>query len=221
MADTTPTLPPLRCPAIGGRPRRALPALPAAARPWRADGGPSEQPGPRELCGRVLETLAATIGPMPRVLLPDTGGGEDDAPLVRPASEEMPAPADRPARLQLLGEIARGGMGAVLKGRDPDLGRDLAVKVLLESHRDNARAGPPVRRGGPDRRPAPAPRHRAGLRAGHLRRPPAVLRHEAGQGPHPGRAARRAARRRPTTCPGSWRSSSRSARRWPTPTPGA
>ncbi len=28
-------------------------------------------------------------------------------------------------------------MGAVLKGRDSDLGRDLAVKVLLEQHRDN------------------------------------------------------------------------------------
>ena len=28
-------------------------------------------------------------------------------------------------------------MGAILKGRDPDLGRDLAVKVLLEAHRDN------------------------------------------------------------------------------------
>ncbi len=27
-------------------------------------------------------------------------------------------------------------MGAVLKGRDPDLGRDLAVKVLLERHGD-------------------------------------------------------------------------------------
>jgi tetratricopeptide (TPR) repeat protein len=27
-------------------------------------------------------------------------------------------------------------MGSVLKGRDPDLGRDLAVKVLLEAHRD-------------------------------------------------------------------------------------
>jgi serine/threonine-protein kinase len=38
--------------------------------------------------------------------------------------------------LQLLGEIAHGGMGAVLKGRDVDLGRDLAVKVLLESHKD-------------------------------------------------------------------------------------
>ena len=29
-------------------------------------------------------------------------------------------------------------MGAVLKGRDPDLGRDVAVKVLLEDIRDNA-----------------------------------------------------------------------------------
>ena len=28
-------------------------------------------------------------------------------------------------------------MGAVLKGRDPDLGRELAVKVLLEKHRDD------------------------------------------------------------------------------------
>jgi serine/threonine protein kinase len=48
----------------------------------------------------------------------------------------MPAPAERGDRYQLFGEIARGGMGAILKGRDPDLGRDLAVKVLLESHQE-------------------------------------------------------------------------------------
>src|SRR5262249_35717626 len=38
------------------------------------------------------------------------------------------------SRYQLSGEIARGGMGAVLRGRDVDLGRDLAVKVLLERY---------------------------------------------------------------------------------------
>ena len=37
-------------------------------------------------------------------------------------------------KLRLQGEIARGGMGAILKGHDEDLGRDLAVKVLLEAH---------------------------------------------------------------------------------------
>ena len=113
-------------------------------------------------------------------------------PPARPGSAEMPATRGRPARLQLLGEIARGGMGAVLKGRDPDLSRDLAVKVLLEKHRDDPDLAPPLRRGGPDRRPAPAPRHRPGLPARHPRRPPALLHHEAGQGPHPRRAARRA-----------------------------
>src|SRR4029077_17110144 len=47
---------------------------------------------------------------------------------------EMPELHEAGARYQLAGEIARGGMGAVLRGRDVDLGRDLAVKVLLEKH---------------------------------------------------------------------------------------
>src|SRR3954447_5175671 len=49
----------------------------------------------------------------------------------------MPASAGDAGRYQLHGEIARGGMGIVLKGRDVDLGRDVAVKVLLEKHRDS------------------------------------------------------------------------------------
>src|SRR4051794_40352502 len=61
-----------------------------------------------EAPGRVLETLAATLGAIPRVLLPDTEEGHDASPLVQPSSSEIPATADRPARVQLLGEIARG-----------------------------------------------------------------------------------------------------------------
>ena len=51
----------------------------------------------------------------------------DYAPVVHPSSPDMP---HNSSRYQMLGEIARGGMGVILKGRDPDLGRDLAFKVL-------------------------------------------------------------------------------------------
>ena len=86
--------------------------------------------------GHVLESLARSIGPIPRVLLPDTGGDDTVLAIDQPSSDEMASPVERGGRYQLFGEIARGGMGAVLMGRDPDLGRDLAVKVLLESHED-------------------------------------------------------------------------------------
>ena len=52
-------------------------------------------------------------------------------------SEPAAEPTERAGRVQLLGEIARGGMGAVLRGHDAELGRELAVKVILPAHRNN------------------------------------------------------------------------------------
>jgi serine/threonine protein kinase len=86
---------------------------------------------------RMLQGLARSIGSIHRVLLPDTRQDDRDVAVIRPSSDEIPPTSERNIRYQLFGEIARGGMGAVLKGHDPDLGRDLAVKVLLESHRNN------------------------------------------------------------------------------------
>jgi serine/threonine-protein kinase len=63
---------------------------------------------------------------------------DEREPLVQPRSAEMPRENGAGlGRFQLQGEIARGGMGAILKGRDVDLGRDLAIKVMLESHQGN------------------------------------------------------------------------------------
>ncbi|XZE53581.1 WD40 repeat domain-containing serine/threonine protein kinase [Planctomycetaceae bacterium SH139] len=83
----------------------------------------------------VLKMLGNTMAEVPHVSLrePTTKGAE---PISRPSSPEMPD-KDSNNRYQLQGEIARGGMGAILKGRDTDLGRDLAIKVLLDSHKDN------------------------------------------------------------------------------------
>jgi serine/threonine-protein kinase len=74
----------------------------------------------------------SSLGDMLPVLLKEAEG--ESAHVVKPKSDAMPPPEQTGNRYQLQGEIARGGMGAVLRGRDVDLGRDLAVKVLLEKH---------------------------------------------------------------------------------------
>src|SRR5262245_4505941 len=44
------------------------------------------------------------------------------------------ASAKQVGRYRVLGEIGRGGMGAILRSHDPELGRDLALKVMLGDH---------------------------------------------------------------------------------------
>ena len=82
--------------------------------------------------GSVLATISATVGHVPRVLLRDTAVGEEPSPIIRPMNETDPT-----LRYRIDGEIARGGMGSVLRGRDPDIGHDVAIKVLREDLREN------------------------------------------------------------------------------------
>jgi tetratricopeptide (TPR) repeat protein len=84
--------------------------------------------------GSVLSGLRSTLGPLRPKLLKQAEG--ESAHVVKPKSDAMPSPEETGDRYRLDGEIARGGMGAVLRGRDVDLGRDLAVKVLLEKFAD-------------------------------------------------------------------------------------
>jgi serine/threonine-protein kinase len=83
----------------------------------------------RRAAGResVLDGIEQATGVRPRVLLRDDPG--EHSPLLRVgASGEESAHDD--SRYRIVGEIARGGVGVIFKGRDAELGRDVALKVL-------------------------------------------------------------------------------------------
>jgi serine/threonine-protein kinase len=122
-----------------------LDAVARLGRDGRADDTPDEPPSPGSApAGCADSETVAPAGPVlaeashVRLHLPGT---EAHTPAHGPGPAEAPAdgaPPAPPARLRLVGEIARGGMGAVLMGHDANLGRDVAVKVLLEAHASRA-----------------------------------------------------------------------------------
>ncbi|HSR50543.1 MAG TPA: protein kinase [Acidobacteriota bacterium] len=75
--------------------------------------------------GQLVEHLRQTLGLDTRILLRD--GEDESSPLTLSVGTREES---RAGRYRLQGEIARGGVGVVLKGRDDDLGRDVAIKML-------------------------------------------------------------------------------------------
>ena len=87
-------------------------------------GAPNGPPSVLRTFDQELEVPRVTLKPL----------GDVDSSTADSSGE--PSERDAESRYRMLGEIARGGMGAIIKGRDVDLGRDLAIKVLLDSHKD-------------------------------------------------------------------------------------
>jgi serine/threonine-protein kinase len=84
---------------------------------------------PVRLGRSILRGLEERGAKPPRVRLP----GEEEA---APATD--PVPLRSAGRYEVLGRIARGGIGLILRGRDLDLNRDVVLKVLRERHAGNA-----------------------------------------------------------------------------------
>ena len=106
----------------------------------------------------------------------------DGKPAPRVALKGTERDAKATERYEIVGEIARGGVGIVHRGRDNDVGRDVALKVL----RDEFLASPElVQRfveeaqiGGQLQHPGIVPVYELGLRDGRA----PLLRHEAREG---------------------------------------
>ena len=143
-----------------------------------------------EACDAVRRELAA-LGPTASFL--SAADRMTLPPSAAPAAPEPQAP-QQAGRFQILGEIARGGMGVVLMARDPELGRELAVKVMLPVYQDAptvcGRFLAEAQLAGQLQHPGVA----TGLRPRPARRRPTLLRHEADPRPHPRRPAARTAR---------------------------
>ncbi len=82
----------------------------------------------------VLEALKASLGEVPRVLLRETG---DEDQRAESGSSSSDPPYDTIGRYRIESRIDQGGMGEVFRGRDTELGRQIAVKILREEYREH------------------------------------------------------------------------------------
>ena len=94
-----------------------------------SDAPPAQgEPDPNQ--HSVLDQIAHRTGEAPRITLRDEDSAGAASPVIDPRSQEKFALPQGRGTYQLMGEVARGGMGVILKGHDTDLGRDVALKVL-------------------------------------------------------------------------------------------
>ena len=85
----------------------------------------------------LLDSIGRRTGRVPRTSLHDTDG-DDQSPILDPrvASFQGQLRTDDRAKYRVVGEIASGGMGVVLRGHDAELGRDVAMKIVHEQLAD-------------------------------------------------------------------------------------